>query len=160
MTMADLSSEKAPSESPPAQSSRPPAGATLGSPSTAATPDPKTGVTVAELQNRIEIAQAVEGVEPRRKPFPWPILLVLLVPAAVGVTLALLWQEEMIHGLRVGWIALWSILPGFAVMATLGSLAQMRRRPILSFLAFVLGCGTVVFCWWAVKTITALNLLQ
>jgi hypothetical protein len=148
MTMVDSPSDRPLS---PASTSGAPKPATEAAPA---------GVTVAELQNRIEIAQAVEGVEPKQKPFAWPILLALMVPAAVGVTLALLWQEDNLRGLRVGWIVLWSVLPGFAIMATLGSIAQMRRRPILSLLSFVIGCGTIAFCWWAIKTVTALNLLQ
>lgn len=123
----------------------------------AVSPDAAKGITVAELQEKIE---TVQKTVKKRKPFPWPFFLVWLVPVAVGVALVLTWQQETIRSLRIGWIALWSVLPGFAALAALGSLAQMRRRPILSFLSFVLACGVIAFCWWAIQSITALQLLD
>lgn len=125
-----------------------------------ASPDAPKGITVAELQQKIETVQAVQKTVKPRKPFPWPFFLVWLVPVTVGVALVLTWREEMIRSLRIGWIALWSVLPGFAALAALGSLAQMRRRPIFSFLSFILACGVMAFCWWTIQFITTLQLLD
>ncbi|MFZ4693608.1 MAG: hypothetical protein ACOYMV_00620 [Verrucomicrobiia bacterium] len=96
-----------------------------------------------------------------RKPFPWPILLVLATPLASAGLLAWLWHQEDLYTLgRTGWICLSVILPGFGVMTILGGVAQLRRRPILSSLALLLAVATILACVWGFRIATEANWLD
>ncbi len=85
-----------------------------------------------------------------RRPFPWPILLAILIPLGVGGLLSYHWtQQDQLQMLRTGWIVLCSFVPGFAIMVVIGSLAQIRRRPVLSSVSLILGAAYILGCWWA-----------
>ncbi|MBI4026821.1 MAG: hypothetical protein HY360_17690 [Verrucomicrobia bacterium] len=95
-----------------------------------------------------------DAVGPAPKPFPWPIFLALLAPVVVGAGLAWEWHEKNVgFVLRAGWLSLCGLLPGFSVMTAIGSLAQLRRRPVLSLLAICLAAATFIACAWLAQHI-------
>ncbi len=89
-----------------------------------------------------------------KKPFPWPLLLVFVVPLGVSGILFQMWdQQEVVSMFRVGWVALCSVVPVMATMVVIGSLAQIRQRPLLSFLSLVLGGAMLWGCWWGYRQV-------
>lgn len=114
--------------------------------------DPKKAESPARKAPKTE---KVATLKPDRKPFPWPILLALAAPLASAGLLAWLWSQEDLYTLgRTGWICLSVVLPGFGVMTILGSVAQTRRRPILSSLALLLAIATILACVWGFRIVT------
>lgn len=88
------------------------------------------------------------------KPFPWPFLFAILGPLIVFSILFWLWKHENFLSLvRMGWLALCGGLPGLSLMIIIGSVAQFRRRPILSSFSFILSIFTFGACVWAVQII-------
>jgi hypothetical protein len=87
-----------------------------------------------------------------RKPFPWPFFLALLLPSAfLGILAWELNQRNYTLGIRLGWDLLNSFIPGFSIMVLIGAIAQFRKRPILSFVSFLLGCLFLVGSYWGVQ---------
>lgn len=89
-----------------------------------------------------------------RKPFPWPFFLAMGIPLLIGGILYRLWdQQDILMILRVGWVALCSLIPGLAIMVIIGSLAQIRNRPIFGFLSFAMGGAMLWGCWWGFQQV-------
>ncbi len=89
-----------------------------------------------------------------RKPRPWPFLLVLLSPAVIAAFTFWQWQQqEYMSALRAAWVALCSVLPGLVLMAVVGGMVQIRRRPWMSAFTILLGGGTIVACFWVIQKI-------
>lgn len=96
-----------------------------------------------------------------RKPFPWPLVLALVVPLGVAGLLGWLWQQEDLYTLgRTAWICLSVVLPGFGVMTILGGVTQFRRRPIFSTLALLLAIATVAACVYGFQVVTEASWLD
>lgn len=100
-----------------------------------------------------EAPAASKPSEAAARPIPWPFLLALLIVAGDGGLLAYQWTTREPLFLRTAWISLCSIVPGLAAMVVIGSLAQFRRRPILSTVSLLLGGVMLGGCWWAFQVI-------
>jgi len=99
-------------------------------------------------------AGSAGGIVAARKPFPWPFLLAVGLPAGVLAWLGWGWKHGDYHFvLRSGWVALCSVLPGLYLMVIAGSVDQFRRRPLLSSLSLLLAGAALSGCWWAVQQI-------
>lgn len=116
---------------------------------------------MADLKSEPQIpakapAEPAPKAEAKPSPAPWPICLTVLVPLVFGGILLWKWTHEDWSALiRFAWIGLCSVVPGLLVMAVLGSLAQMRRRPFLSVLSLLLSGGMLGACAWAIQYISA-----
>jgi hypothetical protein len=109
--------------------------------------------TVAE----IEAALLEQKMERASRPvFAWPIYLAILTPLTFAGFLAWgLSNQHYIWSLRITWISLCSFIPALALMGLIGSVAQIKRRPILSVFSMILCAATMAGCWWAVQYISA-----
>ncbi len=107
------------------------------------------------------VEKAMSPAPTRSKPFPWPILLIVLAPlAAVGALMVPWQQQDHILLFRIGWISLSAILPGFGLMAVLGGLWQIRRRPVFSSLAILLAGSMTALCFWMAQRIAESNWIE
>ena len=90
------------------------------------------------------------------RPRPWPFYLAITTPLLFFAILTWCWsQKEYTLTLRIGWVALCSFLPGLAVATIVGSLTQLRKRPMMSILSLLIGGITLAACFWAIQQISA-----
>jgi len=113
----------------------------------------KSNTSVSNVKTSSPANETKSSSSPN-KPFPWPILLVLLLAASVSGVLALQWNERnYTMGSRIAWDSICSIIPAISLMVVIGGIAQFRRRPILSFLSIILGGALIGGSYWAVQKI-------
>ncbi|MDD2707575.1 MAG: hypothetical protein PHV34_06155 [Verrucomicrobiae bacterium] len=121
--------------------------------------EPKTGETPPVSEPAEAEVEAGAGARGGGNSL-WPFWMVVLTPMFALLAVYLSWRSEALSGLRLAWIAMWSVLPGFAFVAAVGSCAQLRRRPFLGIFSLLLAVLTIGLCWWAIDGIRQLQFLE
>jgi uncharacterized membrane protein YgdD (TMEM256/DUF423 family) len=87
------------------------------------------------------------------KSYPWPIFVALLIPLVVLGVFGVSWSRaEYSLATRDLWIACCSYVPIFALGAVIGSVAQVRRRPLLSLVTLFLAISLIGGSLWIACT--------
>lgn len=88
------------------------------------------------------------------KPFPWPLPLALVILITlVGIGLWGWYLNDYILLMRIGWVLLCSVIPGLFLMMIIGSISQIRSRPVLSSISLVFGIVCLSACLWTIQKI-------
>ena|SRR3989338_8169936 len=88
------------------------------------------------------------------KPFPWPLPLALFIfITLVGIGFWGWYFNDYILLMRIGWVLLCSVIPGLLLMMIIGSISQIRSRPIIRSVSLIFGMICLSACLWAIQKI-------
>jgi Ni/Fe-hydrogenase subunit HybB-like protein len=116
------------------------------------TPSSKLDSIVLPSESGSDSLHDSSGSSRSTKPFSWPFTLALFLPVAMAGVLLWLWsKDDYTLLLRIAWVSLCSFVPGLSILILLGSLAQLRKRPILSMISVALGLSYLFGAWLLFK---------